>query len=300
MAKIVLGFNANCFTNRYDEPGEWTRICADLGVRHVMFSIDLIDPLWPWGLQRRLCDQTLDACARRGIAIRASFGGHHGHRHYLGHPDRAVRHRAEDFYRRAIRQTAYLGGASFGTCFAILSVRDHEDPQRREAVLAQALDAYARLSAYAADQGLGALVYEATSTPRESCATFAENDRVLAAGAHWPAPLRVCLDLGHRYLGGAPQEADPLAWIRRYGARCDVIDCQQTDRHASRHWPFTDEHNARGTVRADEVVAAVEDSGEGEVLLAFEIRTPAFHPQENAHLDHLAASVAYWRRWVRD
>jgi hypothetical protein len=300
MTRIALGFNCNCFTNRYDEPEEWTRLCRELGIRQVMFNVDLIDPYWPWELQRRLADRTLEACAANGVRIAASFGGHHGHQHYLGHPDPECRREAEAFFRRAIRQTAYLGGGSFGTCFAIQTVRCNADPALRREIMADALAAYRRLAEYGAEQGLKALAYEMTSIPRETCATFAENDEVLAAGERFAIPLRLCLDLGHRNNAGTPAEADHLAWIRRYGARCDVIDCQQTDREASRHWPFTEEANRKGVIRGEEVVAAIRDSGAGKVLLAFELRLPAFHPQEHTFLDSLQASVQYWRRWVED
>jgi hypothetical protein len=173
------------------------------------------------------------ARAKNGIRIVASFGGHHGHQHYLGHPDKECRREAERFFRLAIRQTSYLGAKSYGTCFAIQTVRTSSDPRLRGGILEDALAAYRRLADYGAEMGLHALAYEMTSVPRETCATFAENDYVLEAGAHFAIPLRICLDLGHRPRNGTPEEADHLAWIRRYGGRCDVIDCQQTDREAS-------------------------------------------------------------------
>lgn len=300
MSRILLGFNCNCFTNRYDEPEEWPRIVADLGVRHVMFNIDLIDPYWPWDLQQRLCDRTLEACAKHGVTIRCSFGGHHGHQHYLGHPVEKCRREAESFFRAAIRQTAYLGGTSFGTCFAIMTVRTAAHDELRRVVMEDALGAYRRLAEYAAEMGLSAMAYEMTSVPRESCATFAENDAVLAAGADMAVPLRICLDMGHRNTAAGGEEADHLAWIRRYGDRCDVIDCQQTDVTASHHWPFTDETNKKGIIRGEDVVEAIHASGAEEVMLAFEIRTSAYHPQESTHLRNLTESVEYWRRWVTE
>lgn len=300
MAKILLGFNCNCFTNRYDEPSEWTRLCSELGVRNVMFNIDLIDPWWSWDVQKHLCDETLNECARRGISIRCSFGGHHGHQHYLGHPDKAGRRQAEKFFRRAIRQTAYLGGKSFGTCFAIQTVRSNNDPDLRKKNIEDALAAYERLARYAKRRGLKALAYEMTSIPRETCANFEENDYVLKRGQKFAIPLRVCLDLGHRNMGGTPEEQDHLAWIRRYGKYCDVIDCQQSDLSGSHHWPFTEENNRRGIIRGDEVVRAIEESGAEEIMLTFELRCPAYFPQENKFTDNLAASVAYWRKWVKD
>jgi sugar phosphate isomerase/epimerase len=300
MARISLGFNCNTFTNRYDEPEAWSGLCRELGIRKVMFNVDLIDPYWPWELQRRLCDRTLEACARNGVEIVCSFGGQNAHQHYLGHPDPEVRKEAEEFFRRAIRQTGYLGGRSFGTCFAILSVRSHQDPGLRRRILDEALRAYRRLAEHGARAGLQALAYEATSVPRESCATFAENDYVLEACAGMAIPMRVCLDLGHRHLGGSPEEADHLAWIRRYGRACDVIDCQQTDLKASRHWPFTEENNRRGVIGAEEVLRAISDSGAREVLLAFELRVAAFHGQEERYLACLEESVRYWRNWVKE
>jgi hypothetical protein len=168
----------------------------------------------------------------------------------------------------------------------------------REGVIEDALESYTRLAEYGAELGLRSLAYEMTSVPRETCATFAENDRILLKGMGMKIPLRLCLDIGHRNLNGAPEEADHLAWIRRYGSRADVIDCQQTDTEASRHWPFTVEHNRQGVIKGDEVVAAIKESGAEEILLAFEIRIPAFHPQENTFRKALEESVSYWRQWV--
>ena len=37
-----------------------------------------------------------------------------------------------------------------------------------------------------------------------------------------------------------------------------------------------------------------------EILLAFEIKTSAYYPLENKHLDCLKASVDYWRQWVKE
>lgn len=301
MGKIFLGFNCNCFTNRYDEPEEWTRICKELGIHKVMFNIDLIDPYWSWETQKKLCDKTLEACAKNGVSIFASFGGQHGHQHYLGHPDPDARKEGERFFRNAIRQTVYLGGKSFGTCFGIQTVRSSSNAQTRARLLEETIDCYRRLAEYGAEMGLEALAYEMTSVDRETCATFAENDYVLERCADMAIPLRICLDMGHRNMEGLPEEADHLAWIRRYADRCDVIDCQQTLRESSCHWPFTPENNAKGVIRAEEVVAAIRDSGaQNDILLSFELRCAAFYPQEHSFMKNLEQSVEYWRAFVKD
>ena len=114
-------------------------------------------------------------------------------------------------------------------------------------------------------------------------------------------PLRICLDLGHRNMNGLIEETDHLAWIRRYGVHCDVIDCQQTTMKSSDHWPFTTEKNRLGIIKGEEVAKAIKDiPSSKEILLAFEIRTSAFWPQENDHLRGLQESVEYWRQWVKD
>ena len=152
MSNILLGFNCNCFTNRYDEPWIWPKLCHDMGIRHVMFNIDLIDPWWPWELQKGLCDKTLNECAKHGVSIYSSFGGHHGHQHYLGHFDKRVRQQAEIFFRRAIRQTAYLGGRSFGTCFSILTADCNDNAAKRKEIIDDAIERYGRLAEYAATE----------------------------------------------------------------------------------------------------------------------------------------------------
>ena len=301
MGKILLGFNGNCFTNRYDEPESWTAICEQLGVKHVMFNADLIDPNWDWEVQLPLLDRTKEACAKHGVNIVASFGGHHGHQHYLGHFDAGVRREAVKFFKNAVRQTAYLGGKSFGTCFAILTMKTQNDPALRKQAIENALQGYREIAETAAEVGLPALAYEMTSVDRETCATFAENDEILARCADFAVPMRICLDMGHRNMNGLPEEADHLAWIRRYAPQCDIIDCQQSNLAASHHWPFTDENNEKGIVKGDEVVAAIKESGaENDILLAFELRSSAYYPYDDNHLNTLAASINYWRQFVQD
>lgn len=303
MGKILLGFNCNCFTNRYSEPSVWPRLCAEMGVRHVMFNTDLIDPYWSWETQKRLCHETLENCEKHGIKIFASFGGHNNHQHYLGHPDEGAREEAVGFYKRAIRQTALLGGRSYGTCFAIMTQRCDSDGALRSGILEAAIESYHALAEYAAEAGLPALSYEMTSVSRESCATFSENDYVLARCSDMAVPMRICLDVGHRNASGHGDqgERDHLQWIRRYASHCDVIDCQQTGLAASSHWPFTPENNKLGVIKPDEVVGAIEQAGVGhDILLAFEIRTPAFYPQDGMQLEGLRASVEYWKGFIKE
>jgi hypothetical protein len=68
----------------------------------------------------------------------------------------------------------------------------------------------------------------------------------------------------------------------------------------SQHWPFTDEYNRKGTIQAEKVVQAIEDSGVEEILCAFEINHKAFYPIEDQVIDDIRKSVAYWRKYIKD
>lgn len=301
MAKPVLGFNCNCFTNRYDEPEEWTALCKEMGIHYVMFNVDLIDPWWSWDVQKKLLDRTLECCNKNDVKIFCSFGGHHGHQHYLGHFDDGARAEGVKFFKNAVRQAAYLGAKSFGTCFGIQTVRTNSDPALRKDLLEKTIKAYYEVADYAAEVGLPALAYEMTSVERETCATFEENDFILERCSKMAVPMRICLDMGHRNLHGLPEEADHLAWIKKYGTMCDEIDCQQSTLTSSNHWPFTEQNNKVGIIKGDEVAKAVREiPGDQEILLGFEIKTGAFWPQEEGHLQGLRDSVNYWRQWVKD
>lgn len=300
--KVRLGFDLNCFGNRYLEPEAWTDFVASCGVRVVQFNFDLIDFLLPSAIQNRIVARTLECCEAKGIRIKCAFGGHNHHQNYLGHPDDEVANAYEDFYKRMADLTAALGAEGFGTCFAITSVAVEKNPARRWAVMLRALEAYHRIAEYGRRSGLKYLLYEMTSVRRETCSTFAENDFVLEKMNDAALPMMVCLDVGHRNqsLSGAP-EADPYEWIREYGKYSSLIHIQQCNSSGSHHWPFTPEYNAKGDIKPENVLKAIAESGaEHEILLALEIRHRAYYPDEDNLEENLRQSVSYWRQWVTD
>ncbi len=280
MTRILLGINLNCFTNRFVEPEDWTARAAELGIKHVQFNADLLDPFLPWEIQKRVIEKTKEQCKLNGIIIHSSFGGHAHHQNYLGHPNDEIARWYEEWYRRLIRQTALLGGAGVGTCFAIMTMRD---------------------ASYARENGLSYLLFETTSVPRESCATFKETDDVLGLLKGAQVPMRLCLDVGHRNIASPEtKESSAYEWIRRYGKIAPVIHIHQTTRTASDHWPFTRHYNGRGDIVPEKVIEAIEDSGAKEVLLALETRHKAFHPTEHSVLADIKESLDYWRKVVPD
>jgi hypothetical protein len=182
-----------------------------------------------------------------------------------------------------------------------MTSRCNDDKELRKETLESAIEAYRVLAEYAAEVGLPSLAYEMTSVDRETCATFAENDYVLERCGKFAVPMRVCLDLGHRNMKAGGDEACHLKWIERYAHACDVIDLQQTNTEASHHWPFTEAFNAKGVIDPQEVVDAITAASvEHDILLGFELRSSAYYPNDDRHLDTLKASVDYWRKYVTD
>jgi len=299
---VKLGFDLNCFTNRFPEPERWTDFVAYYGVKVVQFNFDLIDFLLPRPVQDKLVAQTLAACQAKGIRIKCAYGGHNHHQNYLGYPDDDVARAYEDYYRRMTDLTAALGGEGFGTIFAILTSSVQQNSIQRGRIISRAVEAYFRLAEYAKKAGLKYLLYETTSVPRESAATFVENDDLLSRMQGMAVPMMVCLDVGHRNQEQLVSElADPYAWIRRYGRVSPIIHIHQTNASGSHHWPFTPEYNAQGDVLPEKVLQAIADSGaQQEILLAFETRHPAYYPYEYQVEHDLAESVRYWRQWVKD
>lgn len=233
------------------------------------------------------------------MRIYATFGGHFAHQHYLVHPDDEIRKESEKWFKRLITQTALLGGA--GTCFAIMTVKDNMNPKRREFILNQAIDSYRRLTIFAKEKGLKYLMFEPTSVPRESAHTIKETRYLLKMCEGMEVPMRLCLDVGHGYVGSKNlKDGDYCAWIREFGPVSPVIHIQQTNKESSQHWPFTPKYNEKGVIEPGKVIEAIEESGDEEVLLAFEISQKAFYPIEDQVIDNLKKSVKYWRKYVRE
>ena len=298
--KLALGFDLNCFSNRYMEPEAWTDFVASCGVKVVQFNFDIVDHLLPRKIVDRLAAKTVECCRAKNIRIKCAFGGHNHHQNYLGHPDDEVAAAYEEFYRKMADLTAALGGEGFGTCFAITTVPVQRNPKRRAEVISRAMAAYHRLAEYSKKAGLKYLLYETTSVPRETGATFAENDEFLARMRDAALPMMLCLDVGHRNqeTPGAP-ETDPCAWIRKYGPVSPLIHIQQCNAGGSHHWPFTGANNGKGDIAPEKLIRAVADSGaRHEILLALEVRHRAYCPDEYQLEDNLRESVRYWRQYV--
>ena len=112
----------------------------------------------------------------------------------------------------------------------------------------------------------------------------------------------------HPHIFSRPEDWSIDAWVRRLGCYSPIVHLQQSDGKSSPHWPFSAEFNAKGVVRAEEVLRALvaayaqEDDPTmppkcGEVVLTLE---PFISTAGNTFdlMDDLRESVAYWRKWI--
>jgi D-erythrulose 1-phosphate 3-epimerase len=295
MTAYRLGINTCFAVKRWPEPERWAELVAgtlrlDL-VQHTLDLVDL-DAGAPVGAQ---AGAVAAACTRRGIAVHSTFTGLGAYgRNLLLDPDPSKRHRALEWFRRAIDFTALAGGRAAGGHVGAFSVSDWHDDARRRSLWDSLRADLRELAAHAAGRGLDAFLFENMAARREP-STIADAESLLAPGDAGHAAVALCLDVGHQcVIGTSGADRDPYAWLERLGACAPVVHIQQSDAEADHHWPFTAERNAQGRIDAGRVLAALDASGAGEVALVLEV-IPSFEQDDDQVLAELVESVAHWR-----
>jgi sugar phosphate isomerase/epimerase len=294
MPSITFGLNTCYGVKRWPEADAWAAIAADLGVRHVQYSFDLLDPVLSGDAAAyREVRAVSDA---HGITISSAFTGLIGYsQNSLAHPADAVRARAVTWFEAAIDAAAALGARGLGGHIGAMSARQHADPATRALAVDRTVDAVRRLAEVAARAGLEFLLWEVMPVAREYPTSMQETEELLGRLAGAAVPVELCLDLGHMCAHGASgADRDPFAWLARFGASTRCVHLQQTDGVLDRHWPFTAEFNAQGIVRADRVVDLVAAFPRAEVELMLEPMFP-FEAADGEVLAALADCVEFWR-----
>src|SRR4051794_5695433 len=137
---IKLGLNLNPFVNRFAEPSDLIdTIANEIGIGYLQLVHEFINPAWPVGIVRRFTGEMAAPCARQGLKITSFMPGLYGRMNHFGHPDAEVRAYYLEWFERMFDISAALGCPAVGTQYAILTYRDHDDPERRRAILDSAL-----------------------------------------------------------------------------------------------------------------------------------------------------------------
>ena len=300
MAEIVLGINTCFAIGRYPEPEEWLRVVTEeLGLSHVQFSFDLLDPvIVDWDVVCRTCRRIAALASARGVLIDTATTGEVPHKsNALLDPDPSVRACYLRWYENLIRASAILGAEGSGVYLGTLSARDQADGARREFLVSVLMEEIAHLTEIARGEGQKYFMWEPMSVPREIPCTISETETLLArANESAAVPVVLCLDVGHGWIHSPdPRDRDPYAWLRHLGHLSPAIHMQQTDGKGSRHWPFTPEFNEKGVIVPEKVVQALESANAVRTAIVFEYFFSAHALAEEGALDSMKQSVAYWR-----
>jgi len=294
---LQLGINCGFATNRFPEPEVWTRIVGEeLDLRCCQFVADLLNPFLPQDLIDEQIARINENARKYDVKIRTTFTSAFTRVGHLLHPDPHTREVWFEWFRRWFDIAARLGAEGSGSHFGVMSVTDNEDPARREARLDEGVERWRQLAEHGATLGFRWILFEPMSVRREVAETIDETQRLLDRfeALDMPIPMRLVLDVDHGDLASPnPDDTDPYAWLRHFGAVSPVIHLKQSKQDKGGHWPFTPEHNQGGRITGERVLAALEEADTEEAMLILELSHREREPSESNVLSDLKASVDY-------
>jgi len=301
VTEFRLGINTGFATNRFVEADDWTGIVGrTLGLRIAQFTADL---LYPW-YGAAVVDGQVEAireCARRhDVAIETTFTSAFTRVNHVMHPVPAIRQAWIEWFKTFCEISRRLGAEGVGSHFGIMTVRDCADAATRARRVAEGVEGWREIAEHAKGLGIEYLLFEPMSIPRENAHTIAATAELYEkVNGDIAIPMKLCLDVDHGdATSGDPRDVDYEAWLREFGAVSPVVHLKQSSADKSGHWPFTAEHNAKGVVRPEKVLRALEEGGAERVSLVLEFSFRERFPAEGRVIDDLRESVDYWREYV--
>ncbi len=299
-AKLHLGVNNGFSAKTWPEPDAWARIIADeLGLKHVQFSFDLLDPTLPEPGRSKICAEITEAANRYGLLLHSSFTGTIVYvQNHLAHPDQDVREHAFRWYESALEISRRLGVEACGGAIGAMSAADYADPERRALIRSLMVESVRSLAMIAAGLGQKYFLWEPMPTPREIPHTPQEAiDLMEEVNQGLPIPVHLCFDLGHCNSFDLPEPGDPMVWLETLLPWTRVIHLQQTDGKADRHWPFTRVYNQMGIIDPHLVIEIAKSSPFPDLPLFFEIGH-AFDTPDQQIIDEHKESVENWAKFM--
>jgi sugar phosphate isomerase/epimerase len=264
---LDIGLSGAFITRRWEEPDNWMRLTKELGYPYHEFCGDVLDPFFMGDreYQLRTAHAVREAAEKYGVEISAFYTGMATHRfHGLSHSDPIVRARMREWIVQAMDLALAMGTDRLGGHWDAFPVEVIEDDRRYAETFDRLCDQFRELSHIAADKGLAALYDEQMYIPSEVPWTIDQaHDFLACVNRDNPdgVPLLLTVDTGHAagmHYGAKGENLDYRAWLREFAAVSENVHLQQTTPEASIHWPFTEEYNARGCVRIEDVLEAIE------------------------------------------
>ncbi len=294
--RVRLGITTTFAVKRWPRPSDWAPIVRErLGLRLVQHSLDLVEPPLGTGSVVTRSGAVRRAIEDHGLEVHSTITGRSAAtRCLLLHPDPEVRTEARLSFHRAIAFTERVGGIATGGHLGALASADASGDATTAARWRDVRAALTSLAIDARRAGLEYFVVENRPSARETSSMAVVRD-LLRDGDPQHTPVRVCLDLGHMCVAGASgDDLDPYAWLRAFAPLAPIVQVQQSDASADRHWPFTEEWNRVGRIEADRVLDALGEGGAEDVVLMLEVSPPSAQDDLRV-VDDLVVSIAYWR-----
>jgi sugar phosphate isomerase/epimerase len=293
---MKLGINLCFAVKRLPEPEAWAEfVRADLGLRTVQFTFDLLDPWWPEAQRRALIRRIRVAADSRGVVIgSASIGVAHYIPAGLLDPDPSARAIARRWWRRACDVAGELGATTVAGPLGTLSVRDAANPSARAERHRDLLDSIEAITGYAITAGIREFLIEPTLLAREIPSTITECRRVLSGlQGRCPIPVGFTLDVGHAVFDPLP---GPLAvaesWMGSLGPSIGMFHVNNSDRLGNPHWGWPPQ---QGRTDLAPIVASIRAAGLDDIPAIVEV-CPRFEDDDDKAMHELVASVAHCRQ----
>lgn len=304
MVKFKLGVDLSFAKKRWPEPEVWLDIVKNkLGLRHVEFDSDFLDPLYVSEPARsEIAHEISEIAERQGVEIHNYYTGTMTHCvNLISHPDSRVRKDGIIWCEEAIRLATKLGAKGIGGHFDTISSRDLHDPERYNQRIDNLIQAFQHLSRLAKDQGHEFILWEQMYTPSEVPYTIEQSKELFKrVNKGSSLPILITLDVGHACCHNfrhVSKDEDPYEWLREFAVMSPVVHIQQTSAGASCHWPFTKEFNKLGIIDGAKVLETIRSTAAVETLLVLEIFFPLTMPDEEV-MKAMRASVNYWNACI--
>ncbi|MBI1758170.1 MAG: TIM barrel protein [Actinobacteria bacterium] len=292
---MPLGVNLCFAVKRMPEPERWAAfVREDLGLDHVQFTFDLLDPWWPEPHRSNLIRRTAAAAQAHDLSIHSAFVGL---AHYvpsgLLDPDPDARAVAKTWWWNAVDVAAALGAGAVGGPLGTISDADFAAPASRQQRYDDLLDALSEIGGHASESGLSEVLIEPTPIARELPATIDKCARLLGdLAGRGVTNVGLTLDTGHmtfQPLHGQGAAVDD--WIHRLGSRIRQIHLDNSDGNGDPHWGWPD---ARGSFDVAGLAEQLRGAGLGDISVVLEVY-PRFEDDSGHVLDLIRSSIDHCR-----
>ncbi|MBS3169513.1 TIM barrel protein [Candidatus Woesearchaeota archaeon] len=298
---LRLGINTGFALNRFPLPEEWMKIVGeDLGLRYVQLTADLINPALGDDIINDHVKRIKALCLKYNVKIDSIMTGAFTRVNHFSHPDPKVSSYWLNWFKKFIDLGVAVGATNMSSHFGVMSHHDLRNPERKQKVLRQTVDAWKEIAVYAQQKGMKYLTWEPMSVKREYGETIKEAKRIHNMLEGSAIPIKICLDVEHGDVSSSnPDDTNPYAWLREFAVHAPLIHLKQSLESGGQA-TFLPEYNAKGKVEPQKVVETLQQAGCTKALLLLELSFKEREPFDSRILDDLKESVRYWREYISD